>query len=70
MPSHMKVRLQCPVTRGYFEFDAPRDSGWLAAHWTRKSKIRCRECGGAHSFAFSDPVIQRVRDDPRELIPR
>ena len=62
---NISVRLQCPVTLGYFDFDAPRDSRWLAAHWSRRSKVRCRECGSAHSYAFKGPVIESVMEGPR-----
>ena len=55
-----KVRLRCPVTNGDFEFDAPQDGGWLAAHWTRMSKIKCRECGGAQSYSFSGVIIENA----------
>lgn len=64
-----KVRLRCPVTKGDFEFDAPQESGWLAAHWTRKSKIKCRECGGAHSYSFSGVLIEKALDFSESTTP-
>jgi hypothetical protein len=46
------VTLRCPVTKEDFIFTAPRDPAWLSQHWSRKAKIRCRECGGAHGYSL------------------
>lgn len=54
------IHLRCPVTNDEFVYQAPRNSSWLAQHWTTKTKVRCRACGSAHAYAFKGPFIEEV----------
>jgi hypothetical protein len=62
--NRISVLLHCPSTDESFTFEAPRDSKWLAAHWNRRLKVRCRQCGSAHSYSLKAPIIESFLDSP------
>ena len=63
----IEIHLRCPATNEEFVFEAPRNSKWLAQHWTKKTKIRCRACGCAHAYAFKGPFITEVLASEQRL---
>jgi hypothetical protein len=63
----ISVHLRCPVMNEDFVYEAPRNSAWLAKHWSTKSKIRCRVCGSAHAYAFKQPFIEEVLASDQRL---
>lgn len=61
------IHLRCPVTNDEFVYEAPRNGKWLAQHWKKKTKIRCRACGSAHAYAFKGPFIEEVLSSDERL---
>jgi hypothetical protein len=65
--ARIDIHLRCPVTNEDFVFEAPRNSKWLARHWTKKTKIRCRACGSAHAYSFKGLFIDEVLASDQRL---
>jgi ribosomal protein L37E len=58
--ARIRVHLTCAVTKEEFACDLPRNATWLGKYWSKKTKIRCRVCGGAHSFLLRERYLAEV----------
>jgi hypothetical protein len=66
--ANLHVHLPCPTTTESFEFVIPSDPDWLAEHWNRKTKVRCRECGSAHAYSFRDALLTQMLSFEERII--
>ena len=59
-PSALTLYLCCPARAENFAVSMPNQVEWLAKHWNNKTKMRCRVCGSAHSYAVKNVYIDQV----------